>query len=160
MLMKFRGTHFPSRSISASNDTAELPDRPISPHRRACGHRGRSRVSRRRGARARKSSNRPLTKARHPSAGIGIRLCRPHHSRLNFLCAGHRTVSASRRCLAAGAQTAGGWPMSKKQRLAEYGFWPAFVVAMREAFQKACKLPRWRTGPRRDGGCGEMVQQE
>jgi hypothetical protein len=32
--------------------------------------------------------------------------------------------------------------MSKKQRLAEYSFRPALVVAMREAFQKACKAPQ------------------
>jgi hypothetical protein len=62
------------------------------------------------------------------------------------LCAGHRTVSASRRCLAAGAHTAGGWPMSKKQRLAEYSFRPALVVAMSEAFQKACKAPQVADG--------------
>jgi len=67
------------------------------------------------------------------------------------LCAGHRTVSASRRCLAAGAHTAGGWPMSKKQRLAEYSFRPALVVAMSEAFQKACKaLQGGGRGPRSD----------
>jgi hypothetical protein len=39
-----------------------------------------------------------------------------------------------------------GWPMSKKQRLAEYSFRPALVVAMREAFQKACKAPQVADG--------------
>jgi hypothetical protein len=36
--------------------------------------------------------------------------------------------------------------MSKKQRLAEYSFRPALVVAMREAFQKACKAPQVADG--------------
>jgi|HubBroStandDraft_4_1064222.scaffolds.fasta_scaffold119826_3 hypothetical protein len=36
--------------------------------------------------------------------------------------------------------------MSKKQRLAEYSFRPALVVAMREAFQKACKAPQVANG--------------
>jgi hypothetical protein len=36
--------------------------------------------------------------------------------------------------------------MSKKQTLAEYSFRPALVVAMREAFQKACKAPQVADG--------------
>jgi hypothetical protein len=59
------------------------------------------------------------------------------------------TVSGSGRCLAAGTQVG---PMSKKRRLVEYSFRPALIVAMREAFQKACAPGRPR-GPRRDGRC-------
>jgi hypothetical protein len=36
--------------------------------------------------------------------------------------------------------------MSKKEILAEYSFRPALVVAMREAFQKACKAPQVADG--------------
>jgi hypothetical protein len=36
--------------------------------------------------------------------------------------------------------------MSKKQRLVDYSFRPALVVAMREAFQKACKAPEVADG--------------
>jgi len=62
-----------------------------------------------------------------------------------FLCAGHRTVRGSRRCLAAGTHMAGD-SMSKKQRLVEYSFRPALIVAMREAFQKACEAPQVADG--------------
>jgi hypothetical protein len=41
--------------------------------------------------------------------------------------------------------TAGG-PMSKKQRLVEYSFRPAQILAMRDAFQKACKAPQVADG--------------
>jgi hypothetical protein len=37
-------------------------------------------------------------------------------------------------------------PMSKKQRLVEYSFRPALIVAMREAFQKACEAPQVADG--------------
>jgi hypothetical protein len=36
--------------------------------------------------------------------------------------------------------------MSKKQRLVEYSFRPALIVAMREAFQKACEAPQVADG--------------
>jgi hypothetical protein len=36
--------------------------------------------------------------------------------------------------------------MPKKQRLVEYSFRPAQMVAMREAFQKACKAPQLADG--------------
>jgi hypothetical protein len=36
--------------------------------------------------------------------------------------------------------------MPKKQRLVEYSFRPAQIVAMREAFQKACKAPQLADG--------------
>jgi hypothetical protein len=36
--------------------------------------------------------------------------------------------------------------MSKKQRLVEYSFRPALIVAMREAFQKACEPPQVADG--------------
>jgi hypothetical protein len=36
--------------------------------------------------------------------------------------------------------------MSKKQRLVDYSFQPALVVAMREAFQKACEAPQVAAG--------------
>ena len=62
-----------------------------------------------------------------------------------FLCAGHRTVRGSRRCLAAGTHMAGD-SMSQKQRLVEYSFRPTLIVAMREAFQKACEAPQVADG--------------
>jgi len=36
--------------------------------------------------------------------------------------------------------------MSKKQRLVEYSFRPAQILAMREAFQRACKAPQVANG--------------